>query len=258
MRSEARLAVGVPVRPEDEVFQAEATALVKKEYEPAPALRSSRQQSRALTEENISLIAAMEGIRERAEQAMMAGLKEALDELGPLVSAEYLRIVEEEGLRQAPDDTDLAEIERIVDKVMSGWVGWAGDWEKSRWDKSWDEGLEATALWMRDGLAVQLDITLGAPDPLLREVLASGGTRRGLTDIKASTRSKLFRVLSNEPVVGMHPSQAAKEIARQVPAGPWKSSEIRGESSPALRLTSPRTRLPWTPTAREALPTSSP
>ena len=26
----------------------------------------------------------------------------------------------------------------------------------------------------------------------------------------------------------MHPSQAAKEIARQVPAGPWKSSEIRG------------------------------
>ena len=231
MRSEGRQALGLQVRPADEVFVEEVKAASNPMALPVPAdspPRSLPSGRRALTEENIALIAAMERIRERAERALTAGLKEALDDLGALVSAEYLRIVEEEGLRQVPDDLDLAEIQRIVDKVMDGWVGWAGDWNKTKWDEAAREGLEATTLWMRTGLTNQLDLVLGAPDPLVRKVLAEGGIRLGLIDIQSSTRTKLFKMLSNEPIAGMHPFEAAKRIAKEVPAGPWKSSEIRG------------------------------
>ena len=114
MRSEGRQALGLEVRPEDEVFVEEVKAASAPMALPAPGdspPRSLPSGRRALTEENIALIAAMERIRERAERAMTAGLKEALDELGPLVSAEYLKDRRGGGTpRQVPDDVDLAEI----------------------------------------------------------------------------------------------------------------------------------------------------
>ena len=262
MRSEGRQALGLQVRPEDEVFVEEVKAASNPMALPAPAdspPRSLPSGRRALTEENIALIAAMERIRERAERAMTAGLKEALDELGPLVSAEYRRIVEEEGLRQVPDDLDLAEIERIVDKVMSGWVGWAGDWEKSRWDKAWEQGLESTTIWMRTGLAIPARHHARSCGPAPPERYWS---LEGYAGVWPTSRRRRGRSYSASSVTsrssGCIHSRRRRRSPGRSPPDPGGARRSGAGSSPALRPTSPRTSYPWTPTDRADLPTLPP
>lgn len=186
-------------------------------------------ERRALSDAQIGILSALEKARRRAERTMSGLLRDAFKEFGELLADAYLEAweaVHGEALRSPEDDPD--KIERIVARVMSGWTGWAGSWETVRFREAWEEGLQYTTLWTRTGLDAQLDVSLGGPDKALRKVLEEGGARRGLVDLQGETRRKLFRVLSEEPTVSKHPFDAAKDIARQVPSGPWSTPEVRG------------------------------
>ena len=190
-------------------------------------------RSRALTDEQEALLRALERAREEGAREMTEGLTEALDVLGELVAERYLEVVEElepeRAARGPSPDADLAHIRKIIDRIMDGWIGFGSHWQSTNWGGAWDQGLTHSSVLIRNEIITQLDLSIGGPDPVLRKVLEQGGTRRGLVDMERSTRQKLYRVLSEDPVVGMHPRDAAKVISQQVPAGPWSSSRIRGE-----------------------------
>ena len=231
MRSEARALVTLDVRPEDEIFVEEAKAALALPSGDEP--RSlQRPVQRALSDEQQALLEALERVLNEAMRGMARGLQRALDELGRMLSEAYLEEIEEAeraataGGRAIPDDVDISEVRRLVNRIMDRVD--IEEWEREEFGYAWDTGIRQTVTATRDEISATLNVTLGQPDDIMRSLLEQGGIRRGLVDMDQSTRDALFKTLSTEPTVGKHPNEAAKDIAKQVPAGRWKSSETRG------------------------------
>ena len=73
--------------------------------------------------------------------------------------------------------------------------------------------------------AIQLGIML--PDPVQERVIAVGGTRLGLIDIREQTQDAIFRALTISREEGEHPRVAAQRIRDYVSAGKWTTAGPR-------------------------------
>ena len=73
--------------------------------------------------------------------------------------------------------------------------------------------------------AIQLGIML--PDPVQERVIAVGGTRLGLIDIREQTQDAIFRALTISREEGEHPRVAAQRIRDFVSAGRWTTAGPR-------------------------------
>jgi len=78
--------------------------------------------------------------------------------------------------------------------------------------------------------AIESEFSLGVnlnDGKLEREVLALGGTRRGLSDLPAQTRSAIFSAIEQARELGLGPPATASRIRDLVAAGPWADSRTR-------------------------------
>ena len=66
-------------------------------------------------------------------------------------------------------------------------------------------------------------------DPAQARILAQGGKRKGLLDIKGDTRSAIFQALAEAREAGEGADATARRIRDKVAAGPWSSSSIRSK-----------------------------
>lgn len=67
----------------------------------------------------------------------------------------------------------------------------------------------------------------GLPDPVMRQIIATGGTRAGLIDIPAQTRAAIFDALAIGRAEGEGVQALVNRIANQVEGGPWGNAETR-------------------------------
>ena len=146
-------------------------------------------------------------------------LQEALDELGRLAEEAFLVSVEAENILNGSSrakQTD-AEINRQVNRVMAALNIEA--WEQQTLAPAWDGSTLRTIQTTVGTLNGTLGLNVSLPDPLQREILAAGGTRRGLIDFTAQARESLFRTIHAGRSEGIGPRALGRRIRAQVPAG---------------------------------------
>ena len=72
-----------------------------------------------------------------------------------------------------------------------------------------------------------MELGISIPEPLEAEILAAGGKRVGLLDMKGKTRRKVFEQLSQGRARGESVAQLARRLREFVPAGKFKSVKTR-------------------------------
>lgn len=72
-----------------------------------------------------------------------------------------------------------------------------------------------------------IGFTTGLPDAAMRRVIAQGGTRAGLVDVRRATYNTIFRIISESRAEGRGVSAVARLIRDQVPAGRFVNAGSR-------------------------------
>lgn len=72
-----------------------------------------------------------------------------------------------------------------------------------------------------------MNMSVRIPDPVAREIVATGGRRAGLIDLRDKIRRRLFAELAEGQRLGLGAPQIARNVRDFVPAGPWSTSDIR-------------------------------
>lgn len=100
--------------------------------------------------------------------------------------------------------------------------------------EAWEQGLssryQAQYLGIARKVAAQLEeagFGTGLPDPVMRQIIATGGTRAGLVDVDAQTRQAIFDALAEGRAQGEGAQALANRIANQVEGGHWGNAETR-------------------------------
>ena len=78
-----------------------------------------------------------------------------------------------------------------------------------------------------DAVNVAMNVQVRIPDPVAREIVATGGRRAGLMDLPTGTRRRLFTELAEGQRLGLGAPQIARNVRDFVPAGPWSTPQIR-------------------------------
>lgn len=102
--------------------------------------------------------------------------------------------------------------------------------------EAWDQQLSsryqaqyvAVAKAVEEGIA-QSGFATSIPDPVMRRIVAEGGTRAGLVDVDAQTRAAIFRALAEGRAEGEGAQALANRIANQVEGGRWGNAETRAK-----------------------------
>ncbi len=100
--------------------------------------------------------------------------------------------------------------------------------------EAWEQGLSSRYQAQYVGIARKVAAQLqeagfgtGLPDPVMRQIIASGGTRAGLVDIPAQTRQAIFDALAAGRAEGEGAQALANRIANQIEGGHWGNAETR-------------------------------
>lgn len=100
--------------------------------------------------------------------------------------------------------------------------------------EAWEQGLSSKyqaqylAIARRTAEALQeAGFGTGLPDPVMRQIIAAGGTRAGLIDVDAQTRQAIFDALAEGRAQGEGVQALANRIANQVEGGHWGNAETR-------------------------------
>lgn len=100
--------------------------------------------------------------------------------------------------------------------------------------EAWEQGLSSRYQAQYLAIARKTAETLqeagfgtGLPDPVMREIIAAGGTRAGLIDVSAQTRQAIFAALRSGIEEGDGILALANRIANQVEGGQWGNPETR-------------------------------
>lgn len=110
-------------------------------------------------------------------------------------------------------------VETILDRL--GIPRWAGDLKRLYEAHYLEVAKAAAEAAERAGLGASL------PDEVARAVVAAGGRRTGLVDIKGQTRTAMFEALAEGRAEGEGADALAARIGRYVEGGPWQSAETR-------------------------------
>ena len=100
--------------------------------------------------------------------------------------------------------------------------------------EAWEQGLSSRyqaqylAIARKTAEALQeAGFGTGLPDPVMRQIIAAGGTRAGLIDVDAQTRQAIFDALAEGRAQGEGVQALANRIANQVEGGHWGNAETR-------------------------------
>lgn len=133
------------------------------------------------------------------------------------IAADVLRARGEKALTPETKESEL--IQQIIDLLNL---------------EAWEQGLssryQAQYLAIARKTAAALEeagFGTGLPDPVMRQIIAAGGTRAGLIDLDAQTRAAIFDALAEGRAQGEGVTALANRIANQVEGGVWSNAETR-------------------------------
>ena len=119
--------------------------------------------------------------------------------------------------KQTQDEIN-AEVHRILAAMN------ISQWEQAVLIPAWDGHTLRTLNITVGSVNSTLGLGVNIPDPVAREVVRLGGTRRGLIDFTEQSRRALFQTLFEGRSRGDGPLQLAQSIQNQVPAGPFQKA----------------------------------
>lgn len=93
------------------------------------------------------------------------------------------------------------------------------DWKRDELGPLLERHTERVALDTVNQIGTVMNIAINIPDPVMRELIAQGGTRMGLIDIEGDTRKAIFRALHEGRSLGEGAPALARRIREEVPAG---------------------------------------
>lgn len=149
--------------------------------------------------------------------AALMPLFEGWGDTASRISADVLRARGEKAFEKADPDPEL--INQIIDLLNL---------------EAWEQGLSSRyqaqylAIARKTAEALQeAGFGTGLPDPVMRQIIAAGGTRAGLVDVDAQTRQAIFDALAEGRAQGEGVQALANRIANQVEGGHWGNAETR-------------------------------
>lgn len=123
------------------------------------------------------------------------------------------------GAKGEKADPDPALVQQIIDLLNL---------------EAWEQGLSSRYQAQYLAIARRTAETLqeagfgtGLPDPVMREIIAAGGTRAGLVDVSAQTRQAIFEALRAGIEEGDGILALANRIANAVEGGQWGNPDTR-------------------------------
>lgn len=194
----------------------EAKANPLEDYLPANAREASPEV--IVRAERFSLmLRAQERADAEAFTAALLPLFEGWGETASKVALDVLRFRGEKAFEKADPDPEL--IQQIIDLLNL---------------EAWEQGLSSRYQAQYVGIARKVAASLeeagfgtGLPDPVMRQIIAAGGTRAGLVDVPAQTRQAIFDALAEGRAQGEGAQALANRIANQVEGGHWGNAETR-------------------------------
>jgi HK97 family phage portal protein len=158
------------------------------------------------------------GLRDAFAAALMP-LFEGWGETASKIAADVLRARGEKDLGTKAEDPDPELIQQIIDLLNL---------------EAWEQRLSSRYQAQYVGIARKTAAALqeagfgtGLPDPVMRQIIAAGGTRAGLIDVDAQTRQAIFDALAEGRAQGEGVQALANRIANQVEGGHWGNAETR-------------------------------
>lgn len=185
----------------------------------APAGGTSTAFARAQSTGQLAYVRRLERESAVVADAWATELSTALGGLGTRAQASYERLGV--SLRLTPDPTDEPTVAAILaDLDLEGW-------RETELGPIWQRQYLRMAAFAYESLgeSMGLDIAIGLPDEVAREVVAQGGTHLGLVDLSTQTRAALFEALAKARAEQLGPIQAARLIRQYVPAGRFTKLE---------------------------------
>ena len=150
------------------------------------------------------------------EQAALAGMTTS-EQTALAIMKRDLERERANGAATKQDEPDPDEIASYVARIIRG-ISFE-EWEATQFGPTWDNATLRTLESTVSTVQTSLNLLVQIPDDVGRQIVADGGTRRGLIDITGQTRDSLYRALFEGRSNGEGPIQLASRIRGQVPAG---------------------------------------
>jgi HK97 family phage portal protein len=173
------------------------------------------------------------GRLERAEPAQFAAFEEAVtpvfegwgDEGGRIAQAVLLangeKSVAGNGLPIETKASDADLVQQIIDLLNF-----------EAWDRQLSARYQAQYLQIAREVAEGIEASgygTQLPDPIMREVIAEGGTRAGLIDLDEQTRTAIFKALAEGRAEGEGVEALANRIANRIEGGRFDNAKTRAK-----------------------------
>jgi HK97 family phage portal protein len=225
-RAESRRMVGLEATDEDEVYKVGiATTLVPASEVTATQLTGSdavkaRKPRGAKARDGDDarladrLVEAFGRDRDRVEPVLAQEIELDLDGLGRKAADEYeSRAVKMNGRHTKDSSSDESLVEQIIGALNL--AEWKDTQLKQRLEAQW---LRVAGMTV-DTINTVTELGVMLPDPVQKQILDEGGSRRGLIDIEQQTKDAILRAIADGREAGDGPLEIARRIRSQVPAG---------------------------------------
>ena len=157
-----------------------------------------------------------------------ANLTPAFKRLGNLVAEAFLERVVTVGPAKGRKDgldfwsassMDDGAIQASLHSVETGvdWTGYGKAWLGRPYERLYQMAGEMTFAAVSEHVGINIGFNLS--EPAAQRVLATGGTRRGLIDLRGDTRSAVLGTLEEARKEGWGPPDTARRLRELVPAG---------------------------------------
>jgi HK97 family phage portal protein len=186
------------------------------DYLPANA-REASADAIARGERFALMLRAEERADREAFTAALLPLFEGWGDTAGKIALDVLRARGEKAFEKAEPDPEL--INQIIDLLNL---------------EAWEQGLSSRYQAQYVGIARKVAAAIeeagfgtGLPDPVMRQIIAAGGTRAGLVDVPAQTRQAIFDALAEGRALGEGAQALANRIANSVEGSHWGNAETR-------------------------------
>ena len=138
------------------------------------------------------------------------------DELAAIWEREQVTLAAGNGHRKAVSEEDR----KLIDRILLGFTI-----AQLPYEAAYVRVLKETV----NSINVVVGLGVELTEPLEQEIIALGGTRKGLVDMTEQTRQAMYKSVAEARAEGLGVQATANRIRGGIASGPWNSVEVRAE-----------------------------
>lgn len=243
--AEAREMVGLDVRDEDHIYLRPASSFetpapmkgariedgkiirmkALKQPTPAEGRAIADAPRRRPSRDQVRLIRRLDELQRKQSEAFAKNLTRVFDNLGKAVAEVAMQVLKSAAFEQK----DFTELDLLAADTDAGKIAQLVDLDpikralEDEYVAAFDQIAHSTFSEANSALGLGVNL----PDPVARRIVATGGRRLGLIDLRGQVKNNLFRTITEARSQGLGPDAIARLIREDIPKGPWTSVEIR-------------------------------